>query len=263
MKRSSGVRLCATTAVGALSLALVTGCGGDGSKDSAGTPAEGAGRPAAKALSAAELRKRVITDGEVPGYKVGAVPAGRAQLIKADDAKCEPVARVMSGFAPVPGAARTDRMATQEPRKTGGARPTPQGDRGEGGFEASVNKAMTRDITTVDLSSYEGDGAAKALKAFADAVKDCAGGFVGKQAGTAMKFTRLTGGGAAGAGDESVAVTAVTDMDGGKTAPVYAVVVRHGNTLASYQTVNFGAMMSGKSYAVSPEVVEAQSAKLK
>ncbi|MGW0204760.1 hypothetical protein ACWDZ8_02685 [Streptomyces sp. NPDC003233] len=60
MKRPSGVRQCATAAVGALSFVLVTGCSGGDAKGSGTT---------AKALGAAELKKLIIAGGEVPGFK--------------------------------------------------------------------------------------------------------------------------------------------------------------------------------------------------
>jgi hypothetical protein len=44
---------------------------------------------------------------------------------------------------------------------------------------------------------------------------------------------------------------------------VHAQVVRHGNTVATYYTMNFGAMMSGKQYTVPDAVIQAQSGKLK
>ena len=259
MKRSSGVRLCATAAVSVLSLALVTGCSDEGSKDS-GNGGNADGKPAAKVLSAAELKNLIIAEGEVPGYKVGAVPASRAKPITTDSAECRPLARVLSGLPPVDAVAQTDRLATQKPAKnpTDGATSLE-----DGKFEEAVNKSMSLDVTTVNLSSYEGDGAAKALASVSGAMKACAGGFTGKQAGTTMKFTKVTDAKAAAAGDESVAFAAMADMEDGDTAPVYGEVVRHGNTLASYYTVNLGAMMSKKTYAVSAAVVKAQSAKLK
>lgn len=254
------MRLCAIAAVSALSLALVTGCSGEGSKGSG----DGADRkPAAKTLSVAELKKLIIAEGDVPGYKVGAVPAGRARPITPEGATCGPLARVMSGLPPAQAAAQTDRLATENQKKRPTDKATSPDDKTGGKFEDAMKQAMDRDVTTVSLSSYDGDGAAKALKAVSDAVKACAGGFSGKQAGTTMKFTKVAEGTSSGTGDESVAFVATSDMEDGDTAPVHAEVVRHGNTVASYFTTNLGAMMSKKTYAVSPEVVKAQSAKLK
>jgi hypothetical protein len=261
MKRSSGVRLCATAAVSALSLALVTGCSDEGSKGSgAGRGADG--KPAAKALSAAELKNLIVAKGEVPGSEVGAVPAGRAKPITTEGATCGPLARVMSGLPPTEAAAQTDRLATESRKKDPTDKATSLDDLADGTFEDALNKSMDRDVTTVSLSSYEGDGATQALKAVSDAVKACSGGFSGEQAGTKVKFTEISEEKSSGSGDESVAFSATSESDG-ETAPLHAEVVRHGNTVASYFTMNIGAMMTKKAYVVSPEVVKAQSAKLK
>ncbi|MGQ5635421.1 MULTISPECIES: hypothetical protein [unclassified Streptomyces] len=258
MKRSSGVRRCAAAVLGALSFALVTGCSGG---ESAGD-AKGSGT-AAKALGAAELKKLIIADGEVPGYAVGPVPAARAKPIATDSAACRPLARVMSGLPPADAAARTDRLATQDKKKTPAAKPTSLDDLDEDAFEEAMHKSLDRDLTTVTLASYEGDGAEKALASLSAAVKSCADGFPGKQAGTTVRFTEVAEEKPAGTGDGAVAFTATMDADDDGAAPVHAEVDRRGNTLAVYFTSNLGAMMAKKAYAVSPEVVKAQQAKLK
>ena len=98
MKRSSGVRVAATVAVSVLSLALVTGCGGD------------SGGSDAKALSAAELKKSIIAQGDVDGYKVDAsgkrLPKSKDQ-VKSSEAKCQPLAYAMGGLAPGDAASST------------------------------------------------------------------------------------------------------------------------------------------------------------
>ncbi|MFF5946052.1 hypothetical protein ACFY7X_35955, partial [Streptomyces althioticus] len=123
-------------------------------------------------------------------------------------------------------------------------------------------KSLDRDVTTVTLASYDGDGAEQALKAVSAAVKACAGGFVGQQAGSKVNFTKVTEEKAAGGGDGSVAFAAFSKTDG-ETAPVYGEVDRHGTTLSGYFTVNLGSMMAEKAYAVTPAVVKAQEARLK
>jgi hypothetical protein len=260
MKRSSGVRLCAGAAVSVLSLALVTGCS-EGSKDSGG--GKGAdGKPAAKALGTAELKNLVIADNDVPGFDVGPVPAGRAKPLTTDSAECRPLARVLSMQPPAGTAAQADRMATQKQVKDPTDDATSLDDMADGKFADAVNKSMDRDVTSVSLFSYDGDGAEQALAAVSSAVKACAGGFTGKQAGTTAKLAQVKQSKPAATGDESVAFEVVTEDDGEK-APVHAEVVRHGNTLASYYTINLGAMMAKKPYTVSAAVIKAQSAKLK
>ncbi|MEV6112114.1 hypothetical protein AB0L59_06225 [Streptomyces sp. NPDC052109] len=258
MKRSSGVRLCAGAVLGALSLALVTGCSDDGSDGGSKNPGT-----AAKALSAADLKKLIIAQGELPGYKVEPVPATRARAITTDSAPCRPLARVMSALPPGDAAATTDRLAMENQKKTPSAKPTSLDDLDEKKFEETMRKSLDRDVTTVTLASYDGDGAEKAVTSVSAAVKACAGGFSARQAGSKVQFTKVAEERATGTGDGSVAFTATMDSDDGDAAPVHAEVVRLGNTLSVYFTSNLGAMMAKTAYTVSPEVVKAQQAKLK
>ncbi|MFF5469211.1 hypothetical protein [Streptomyces achromogenes] len=264
MKRSSGVRLCATAAVSVLSLALVTGCGGEKSDDSGNTSGKDAAKPAAKTLSAAELQKLVIAKGDVPGHEVGPVEGGvpDRSKVKAGDAECEPVLQAFTGIAPGAPVANTSRMATQE-TKTPTAEPSSPEDLSEGALKDQFTKAMDLDVTVVTLASYDGDGAERGLASVRDAVKACAGGFSGEQDGEKGRFTKVAEEKPSGTGDASVAFTA-TDEDGEDGAlPLHSEVVRHGRTLAVYTTVNIGAMMGKKPYTVSAPVMKAQAAKLK
>ncbi|WP_225829053.1 hypothetical protein [Streptomyces naphthomycinicus] len=264
MKRSSGVRLCATVAVSALSLALVTGCGDKGSDDSKGAPGKDAAKPAAKALSAAELKKLIIAKGDVPGHEVGPVEGGipAENKVKADDAKCDPLLHALTGIAPGDPAVNTSRMATEVKKDpTDGA--TSLDDMADGKFEDALKQSMDLDVTVVTLASYDGDGAEQALKSVSDAVKGCAGGFSGQQDGEQGKFTKVAEEKSSGTGDESVAFTATNDAGKDGLMPLHAEVVRHGNTLATYTTINIGAGMAKKAYTVSAPVVKAQAAKLK
>ncbi|MFJ3303288.1 hypothetical protein ACIPSA_09225 [Streptomyces sp. NPDC086549] len=264
MKRSSGVRLCAATAASVLSLALITGCSDGGSKDSGDTKGGKADKPAAKALSAAELQKLIIAKGEVPGYKVGPVEGGipADDKVKADDSKCDPLLDAMTGIAPGDPAANTSRMATEN-KKAPTDDATSLDDLADGKFEDALNKSMDLDVTVVTLASYDGDGAEKGLQEVSDAVKACAGGFSGEQDGEKGKFTKVAEEKSSGTGDESLAFTATNDSGDEGALPLHAEVVRHGNTLATYTTINIGAMMNKKAYTVSAPVIKAQAAKLK
>ncbi|MET8563936.1 hypothetical protein ABZV75_26455 [Streptomyces flaveolus] len=264
MKRSSGVRLCATAAVSVLSLALITGCGDGGSKGSGDAKGSDSAKPAAKALSAAELKKLIIAKGEVPGYEVGPVEGGVPDRgkVTSDDAKCEPVLQAFTGIAPGEPAANTSRMATEDKKDPTDDATSPD-DLADGKFEDAINKSMDLDVTVVTLASYDGDGAEQALKSVSDAVKACAGGFSGEQDGEKGKFTEIAEEKSSGTGDASVAFTATNDAGKDGSLPLHAEVVRHGNTLATYTTINIGAMMSKKAYTVSAPVVKAQAAKLK
>lgn len=259
MKRSSGVRSCALAVGGALSLALITGCSGGGSKDD---PASKAASPSVRALTAAQLKQRILAQGEVDGYKVNALGEGAAVRgrIRTSDEKCRPLAYVLTGLAPTDAPAEIGRTV-REDRKDPTDKATSLDDMADGTFQSALKDSLNLDVTSLDLSSYDGRGAEDAVKAVSAALKDCAAGFTGGTAGDEQKITKVTPVKPSGTGDESVAFTATTDMDGDK-APLHAEVVRHGNTLATYFTMNIGAMMAGKTYGVPPAVIKAQSAKL-
>ncbi|MBT1095319.1 hypothetical protein [Streptomyces sp. Tu102] len=253
MKRSSGVRVAATVAVSALSLALVTGCGGD------------SGGSDAKALSAAELKKSIIAQGDVEGYKVDAsgkqLPKSKDQ-VKSGEEKCAPLAYAMGGRAPGEAASETSVMVTQEKKKpTDGA--SKLEDLTESEIEDSITSAMDMTLTVVGLSSYDGDGAAETFKSVSDAVESCSGGFPVTMQGTDQKVTGIAAEKGSGSGDESVGFTAKSDAEDGDVATTHVEVVRHGSTIATYYTMNLGLMITDKPYDVPAAVIDAQSAKLK
>ncbi|WP_416965405.1 hypothetical protein [Streptomyces sp. Agncl-13] len=269
MKRSSGIRLCVTVAVGALSLALITGCsdgGSDDAKSNTENAAKGSDKSTAKALTVAELKKLILAQGDVDGYKVAAVseaiPGGRSGI--KTDAKCEPLLYVMSGLAPTDAPAETNRMATAD-KKPSATASTDLEDMSDADIEKALTDSMSVDVTIVALSSYDGDGAEKAVKAVSDAVSGCSGGFTGKAGGEEQKFTKITAEKGSGTGDESVAFAATGEPDetDGKPSAVHAEVVRHGNVVATYYTMNLGAIVANKAYTVPAAVITAQSAKLK
>ncbi|MFD5841515.1 hypothetical protein [Streptomyces chartreusis] len=253
MKRSSGVRVAATVAVSALSLALVTGCGGD------------SGGSDAKALSATELKKSIIAQGDVEGYKVDAsgkqLPKSKDQ-VKSGEEKCAPLAYAMGGQAPGEAASETSVMVTQEKKKpTDGA--SKLEDLTESEIEESITSAMDMTLTVVGLSSYDGDGAEETFKSVSDAVESCSGGFPVTMQGTDQKVTGIAAEKGSGSGDESVGFTAKSDAEDGDVATTHVEVVRHGSTIATYYTMNLGLMITDKPYDVPATVIDAQSAKLK
>ncbi|MGW1956699.1 hypothetical protein ACWCPI_28790 [Streptomyces sp. NPDC001920] len=254
MKRSSGVRVAATVAVSALSLALVTGCGGD------------SGGSDAKALSSAELKKAIIAQGDVDGYKVDAsgkqLPKSK-DAVKSGEEQCAPLAYAMGGLAPGDSASNAAVMATQEKKKPTDNPSKSLDDLTEGEFEDAFTDALSLDMTVVGLSSYDGDGAEKTFKSVSDAVKSCSGGFPLTMQGTDQKVTSIAAEKASGAGDESVAFTAKSDAEDGDVATTHVEVVRHGGTIATYYTMNLGLMMTDKPYDVPAAVIDAQAAKLK
>jgi hypothetical protein len=266
MKRSSGVRTAATVAVGALSLVLITGCGG-GSDDSKGSgDSKGSTEQTAKALSAAELKKRILAEGDVSGYKVDGsgkqLPKSAAE-IKSGKAECQPLAYAMGAQPPGDAASSTGVMVTEEKKKPSDTASKSLGDLSEKEIEESLADAMSLNMTVVGLSSYDGDGAATTFKSVSDAVKSCSGGFPVTLQGEEQKITKITAEKASGTGDESVAFTVVSDLEDGDKGTSHVEVVRHGSTIATYYGMNLGLMLTDKPYDIPAAVIDAQAAKLK
>ncbi|MET7479686.1 hypothetical protein ABZT17_35715 [Streptomyces sp. NPDC005648] len=269
MKRSSGVRTAATVTVSALSLALVTGCGGSSGPDEAKDSSAGKGSSttaAAKAYTAAELEKLVIAKGDVAGYDVRSADAGgeyaaSKDLVKVTDAKCAPIAYIITGFAPGDTTSYAHRMVTRASDQ-----PSPTGTSDEdlenamNGLDDFLNSTMT----IVSLSSYDGGGARETMKSVSAAVSGCAGGFtVSAKGQDTQKFTKVAEEKSAATADESVAFE-VTGRTEGENQVVHAVVARHGSTIATYYSISLAAMAGKKSdYSVPAEVMKAQAAKLK
>ncbi len=252
------MRTAATVTVSVLSLALVTGCSSeepDGSKasDSKGSSSSA---QAAKALSAAELEKLLLAEGEIKGYKVAAgddtLPKSKSD-VKTDKAECGPLAWAMAGLAPGDSDAGVSNTVTADPASDAASKST----------EADLENAFSVNMTFVGLSSYAGDGAEKALKAVSDGVAACAGGFTITAQGETQKITKVSSEQASAGGDESVAFSVGSDMDGEGTATFKTQVVRQGNTIATYYTVDFATMGTGKAAEVPSAVTTAQAAKLK
>lgn len=265
MKRSSRARLSATAAVGALSLALLTGCSDEGSADSEGSAGSaGSGDPGssaaapAKALSATELEKLLLAEGELKGFRVDpgddSIPDSKAD-VSADKAECNPLVWSTSALPPGETDAGANNLVGEDP--TGGASPT-------GPLtEEGVDMLMEMDMTFVGLSSYEGDGAEQAMKAVNDGVAACAGGFAMTGEGDTSQITEVSTYEGTGQGDESAAFTMKIDMDGQGTAAFNTEVVRKGGTIATFYTIDFGSIGTGKATDIPAALIEAQIAKLK
>jgi hypothetical protein len=243
-----------------LSLALITGCGGsdDDSKESGASKEAGASSSpstAAKALSAAELKKLFLAEGDLAGYEVdtaddGSLPKSKGE-VKTDKTECAPLAHAMAGLAP----GDTDASANYTVTKTPKATPSPD--------DASLEDALDVDVTFVGLSSYAGDGAEKAVKSVSDAIAACSGGFTITAQGEKQKVTEVASVKASGKGDESVGFSVASDMDGEGRTTLNTEVVRVGNAVSSYYTFNFAALDRGKAAPVPAAVIDAQLTKLK
>ncbi|GAB2867490.1 lipoprotein [Streptomyces deserti] len=243
-----------------LSLALITGCsdsGSDNATDSKGSKESGSSSssaPAAKALTKAELEKLLLAQGEVKGYKVTSgddtLPKSKSE-VKTDKAACDPLAWSTAALAPGDTDANASNSVAEDKASTATAQPE------------DIADAFDINMTFVGLSSYEGDGAEQAMKAVSDGVTACSGGFGLAADGENSKVTKIAPQKGSGLGDESVAFSEDVDMDGEGSATFHTEVVRKGNTIATFYTVNFAALGSGKAAEIPAAVVEAQVAKLK
>ncbi|GAB7104046.1 lipoprotein [Streptomyces phaeofaciens JCM 4814] len=250
--------------MGALSLALMTGCGSsdEGSKDSGDSKgSSSAAASDAKALTSAELEKLLLAQGEVKGYKVGSgddTAATSKSAVKVDKSECAPMAWATNGLPPGDTDANATNSLTED--KASDA-PTSLDDVSEADIEGAFDITMTY----VGLSSYEGDGdgAEKTIKSLSDGVSACAGGYGFTADGESSKVTKVATEKGSGQGDESVAFTQDVEVEG-QTVTAHTEVVRKGNTLATFFTMDLAALAKGGEMSDVPAaVIDAQVAKLK
>ncbi|MET9950403.1 hypothetical protein ABZ135_02485 [Streptomyces sp. NPDC006339] len=241
-----------TAATAAASLALLlTACGGEEKKTEdtgkADASASAAAKPDVKALTAAELEKLLVTQADLKTHKVQkAKDAGILNPgdVSADKPACEPLAELLSGVAPgTPGASAQVQAVEVKQKKA--ASPD------------DVIGALKAPTTTVTLGSYAGEGAQQALASLKTAGTDCAAGFTLHAGGEKTKVTKvapetLT------AGDEALAWTVTSDMDG-EPFVSKLVVLRKGNNLAGFGTIS----LAGEVKELPKAVVDAQAAKLR
>ncbi|MFD7133483.1 hypothetical protein [Streptomyces sp. NPDC059894] len=258
--RRSRTRATALTASALVSLLALTGCGGESdstdaapqstSSATASAAQESTAASAAEPLTAAELDKAALTKADATGYEVATpskaeITAAEATTVTGEE--CLPLGRALAG------------TAVGEPAATAYRRVT-----GNGATAAASSEAAALDINTgmVTLASYaSADEAAAALKSAADAVTTCSGGFQWTAGGEDLSATEVTQDTAPKAGEEAVAFTAVTPVDGVDT-PWKVVVFRDGATLAHFTVANAAAMMSGEDFTFPADLVTAQAGKL-
>jgi methyl coenzyme M reductase subunit D len=235
-----------------VSLAVLTGCGGSGGGDSAASdvsPSASAAEASAavdavKPLTSGELESAALVKADLTGYEVS-TPA-KAEITAADGVKvsgqeCVPLGRAVAGTA-------VGEPAATAHRRVSGV--------------ASGEAALDINTGTVTLASYaSADEAAAALKSVADAVTACAGGFRWTVGAEQLDASKVTEGTAPKAGEEAVAFTAVTPVDG-VNAPWKVVVFRDGATLAHFTVANVAAMTSGEDFTFPADLVTAQADKL-
>lgn len=94
------------------------------------------------------------------------------------------------------------------------------------------------------------------------AVEKCAGGFTYTVRGSETKVVSVEATAAPKGGDEAIAVTVTIAPEEGVKAPMKAVVVRKGATLAYFPVVNMASVVSGEDFTFPTEIVDVQMAKL-
>ncbi|MEU3051815.1 hypothetical protein [Streptomyces griseus] len=266
--RATAVRRTALAASAAALALLVTACGGSsdadaqGGKDDKGAAGGGSSAPKTpvKALTAAELEKATLAQGDVEGRKVteaGPDDEVPADGVTVDKKECLPVAHAMYGVAQKGSVATTKRKVIDEP-KAGGKKSLE--DLKDGGAEDAFKDAFNLTSTFVALNSYEGTAGPDAFAALKKAAADCAGGFTATVTGTTTKFASVTEEKVTG-GDESAAWT-VTSDDGGDQAPFKLVALRKEGSVATFFAFNLAAAGGGVKFEVPAEVVAAQDKKL-
>ncbi|MBZ9597556.1 sensor domain-containing protein [Streptomyces erythrochromogenes] len=226
--RTALVRRALLTASGASLALLATACGPSGgagaeqdAKPSAAAPSPSP-TPEAKALTAAELEKLTLADGDVRDVKIakaGADDVAKAAEVTTDKPECTALAQA-GGLAPVGAAVTTT-------ERIGVGKPSDPAD------------PMSVSATSVQLASYDGKGAEEALASLKAAGQACGGGFTTTAKGEKTTVKSVTPS-AVTAGDEAAAWTIATE-DEGEALNSQMVAFRKGNNLVVVHTVRFDA----------------------
>ncbi|MFJ2304713.1 hypothetical protein [Streptomyces sp. NPDC087787] len=258
------VRRTALAASTAALVLLATACGGSsdskdakaggGSTAQADKTASASAAPA-KALGAAELVKAALTQADVKSGKVTELPAKddvAQDKVKTGDAACTPLALLQAGSWVGTPAATVKRSWLADGKKpAAGADP-----------KVALLAGLDREKVIVTLASYDDGGAEQALKDLRTAADKCAGGYSYTADGTRTGIAEVAVAQAPEGADEAFAVTQTMNADDVK-APVKAVVVRKGATVAYLPAINLAAAVSGKDFDFPTALVDAQLAKLK
>lgn len=257
--RPTAIRRTAVAAT-VMSLALLTAaCGSDSdagkdtgkAADSASAkPADKGADSTAKALTAAELEKVSLAEGDVKDHKVAkATPADAIEgdAVTVDKAACDVFADALMGAKAGKPAASTQRKVAGLPKKS---------EDPEKMLEAMMD--VTTTLTT--LQAYDGKGADEALAGLRTAATDCASGFTLTAAGAKQKVTKIAEVPVKG-GEEAVAWTVAIESEGVKSA-MKLIQIRQGTTLASLTSLNLGVAAQGGDFELPTAVIDAQAAKL-
>ncbi|MCW5251523.1 MULTISPECIES: hypothetical protein [unclassified Streptomyces] len=270
---TTAVRRTALAASAAALALLVTACGGssdDGEGDdrastapsptpSASASATGSATPSPenqRTHSSAELDMRALTQSDLDGItvtEVVKVDDATRDEVTAEDAACLPLALAQSGVAQADPAAAVKRSWASAPKEPSGKE--------QGGDPTERMYGMSKGLLT--LSSYQGDGATKAVDALRKSFEACKDGFVFTAKGQRTRIDKVVPGDVAPAGaDETVALTLTLDPEKGSSFPVKVIVTRKGSTLAAFAELNLGAAATGKDFPFPEDVAGAQVTKL-
>ncbi|MET9463554.1 hypothetical protein ABZY44_01805 [Streptomyces sp. NPDC006544] len=236
--RTALVRRAVLTA-SAVSLALLaTACGSsdkaDAKKDDTKPDtASSAPAAAAKGRTDAELGGLLLVQADLPDHVLKTPSADEVKAAAgatSDKPACLPLVKAQSTTAQgtATGTARVKAVAKgKEPAADAGP---------EEKLKAGLD-ALGATATTVTLESYEAKGAEDAFASLKAAGTACAAGYGVTQAGEAGKVTKVGPAAAVTAGDEALAYTVEGDADG-ESFTTQLVVVRKGNTLATFSALS-------------------------
>ncbi|MFE7275101.1 hypothetical protein [Streptomyces sp. NPDC057623] len=253
----------------AVSLALlVTACGGSEQSAEDKEAAKGgtkSDKPAAKTLTAAELEKLVVAEGDVKGHAVkkpGKADAFAPGSVSVEKAECDAVGQVLSALPAGKPAATVQRLVVQESEASKKGMPSMEelAEMTEKEAEEATLASLDITKTMASLWSYDSDGAEQALATLREAGTKCAGGFAmtidgEKQQVTKVSEEKVT------AGEDAVAWTVGTKQDG-SAGETKVLVFRQGATLAGFSSFNIAAVTRGDAFEQPTAVIDAQAAKL-
>ncbi|MGW0845398.1 hypothetical protein ACWD26_35740 [Streptomyces sp. NPDC002787] len=244
--RRAVIRRSCVAGVAALSLTLLSACSdaGEGGSDSAAEESK------APALSAADLEKAALKDGDVEGHKVTAPTATVDQKdVETDSEECAPVAYAMVGSV-------VDEPSATVQRETASEIDPAKAAKSVGASGLDTTRVLLR------LSAYDSAAAQTVMKSLNSSAKACAEGFKVTVDGTSQDVTKVSTATAPQGADEAIALDFLSE-GGAAKIPMKIVVFRKGSTLGYFTALNIASAATGKDFDFPTEVTEAQLKKLR
>lgn len=238
------IRRSCVAGVAALSLTLLAAC-----SDSGGSESEGDSGGKTPTLSAADLEKVALKDGDVEGHKVTEPTATVDQKdVEPGSDECAPVAYAMVGSV-------VDEPSATVQRETAGEIDPAEAAKSGGSSGLDVTRVLLR------LSAYDSAAAQSVMKSLNTSAKACADGFKVTVDGTTQDVTKVATATAPEGADEAIAIDFVSEAEAAKI-PMKVVVFRKGSTLGYFTALNLASAATGKDFEFPTEVVVAQVKKL-